>query len=853
MIHQTVDFINKVFSAKKTARWGDVYPFLSFEDGFLITRKGDYSIVYELTLPTVHSLSPSDYESMNSSFAQVIEGFGSGYAVQRIDFFYQDYGMIEVADSSYAAYKNRINAICKKTSKNKSYLIITRIAEQNGKRRPKDIWIELVSKKNVSGFFANKHYEGDELENFFNKAEGILDVFKKGVGSEKAIKYKKLDEFEVHDFVNRMYLNLDFEKNEASTTINKVGEHDAFGTTGNKVFNVLSMKADGLPVTVADHAFDADYTKEGVYALPVSYMHYAGFRLPFPHIVITTIFTKTKDDILESLNKKRKLFTNTGKISAYNANQAVAVTSLLAEYEGRSTAMMVEMDFSIIVCGNANEPKEYASYIGQANNFFSHFKIEVTDNGYNSLAAFLSRIPGCASDIPAEDCSVLLSTHASCFQVLEQGMKSVSNGVLFTDRKTEAPYSLDLFEHPAITNKNMAIFGPSGTGKSFTFNHLIHNYIDNGNSVMMIDLGGSYEFLNKYVGGLNFKCTEDEPLKLNPFLFVKRGPTGDYLRPTEDDSEFITNLVFTAWQSANSQAKITSEVNAVLKELIIGFFENCNSTDEFPDFTNFYHYTKDQFENNKYYTRLTERHFDKESFLLVMRAFVAEGRGLKEGQYSYLFNPRENPDVLNNPFVIFELEQIKENKVLLPISFYIVTRIVLEKLLKRADKRQRIYYILDEAWMLLAREDLGEVAGLFIEYSFRTFRKHGGSISIATQNVSDILTNKRVGAAILQNCDTLLIKKQDEKNMEYIREALNMNEHSCNMLFSIKDKHKEIYMQFKDQGMVAKIETSMYNTGMYSTDPKHKEFIRETLKANGNNLHGALIKFEDKFSNQKNK
>jgi type IV secretory pathway VirB4 component len=363
-------------------------------------------------------------------------------------------------------------------------------------------------------------------------------------------------------------------------------------------------------------------------------------------------------------------------------------------------------------------------------------------------------------------------------------------------------------------------------------------------------LGGSYEFLNRYVGGINFKCSEDEPLTLNPFLFVKKDGEGKWTRPSEDDSEFITNLIFTAWQSANAQAKITSEVNAVLKELIIGFFEYCNEAKVFPTFTEFYHFSKEQLLKNKIYKGLTERHFDKESFLLVMRAFIEEGRGEKAGQYHYLFNTRENADVLNNPFVIFELEQIKENKVLLPISFYIVTRIVLEKLLRRVDKTQRVYYILDEAWMLLARADLGEVAGLFIEYSYRTFRKHGGSIAIATQNVPDVFANPRIGQAILQNCDTLIIKKQNEKDMEMIKEKLNLNEHNCNLLFSIKDKHKEVYMQFKDQAIVAKIETSFYNVGMYSTDPGHKEFIRRQLKKNKNNLHGALIAFEDKFSNQ---
>lgn len=849
MIVDTVEFINKVFSQKKKASWGDAYPFFPIEDGFLITRKGDYSVVYELDLPDVHSLSETDYESLIRAFSNVIDGFDRGYAIQRYDFLFQDYGKVDILGESYSAYRDRVEAVCKKSSKCNSYLVITRIAEPNQKRTAKQAFLEIVSKGKVKGFFDNIHYDAEALENFGDKVESVLEVLSKGLSKEKTIKMRRLKNEEIDGFVNSLYINLDFDSANNSTIRNGVEEHDAFGTSGNKIFNVFSMRPDGIPPAITDSAEDADYSKEGVFSLPVSYMHYAGFRLPFPHIMVTTILTKSKDEVLLGLSKKIKLFRNTSFASAYNKNQADAIDGLLTAFEGKSSSSMVELDFSIIVCGHVNEPKEYLRHLGEVKNFFSRFKIQATDNGYNSLSAFMARIPGCASDIPSTDCAVCLSVHASCFQLLEKGINAIEKGVLFHDRKTGAAFSLDLFEHPAITNKNAVIFGPSGTGKSFTFNHLIRSYIDAESSVTMIDLGGSYEFLNKYVGGINFKCSEEEPLKLNPFLFVKRDSTGNWTRPTEDDSEFITNLVFTAWQSANSKAKITSEVNAVLKELIIGFYENCNATEAFPDFTEFYHYAKQQLQTNKLYKNLSERHFDKESFLLVMRAFIEEGRGEKKGQYAYLFNPKENPDVLNNPFVIFELEQIKENKVLLPISFYIVTRIVLEKLLRRKDKRKRIYYILDEAWMLLAREDLGEVAGLFIEYSFRTFRKHGGSISIATQNVSDILANARVGAAILQNCDTILIKKQDEKNMEFIREKLNLNEHNCNLLFSIKDKHRELFMLFKDQAMVAKIETSMYNVGMYSTDPKHKEFIRQELTNNGDNLHGALIKFQDKFSN----
>ena len=422
-----------------------------------------------------------------------------------------------------------------------------------------------------------------------------------------------------------------------------------------------------------------------------------------------------------------------------------------------------------------------------------------------------------------------------------------TKGVLVSERKTGFPYELDFWEHPAINSRNMFIIGPTGTGKSVLMNHLVRSYLDHGDHVLLADVGGSYARLCKLYGGMNMVFSEENKVQFNPFLIVEKKADGSFGSIKAEDVEFITLLLYTAWQSANSKSKITSEDHATLSGTIMRYYEYLGENkDELPCFTGYYQFFRKSITTDSLYKDVSSTTFNRESFLLVMSRFIEKSKGydgteFQEGDLGYLFNCSVNPDIFNNRFVVFELDQIKDNVILFPITYYILTNVVLKRLMNAKKKGLRLYYIIDEAWVLLSGK-YGDVS-FFIEYAFRTFRKHGGSATLVTQGITDITNNEKIGIAVNDNCDIKIFKKQPADKKHLFQQAMNLSDHNLSLLYSQADKHKEFYISFKDEASVLKLNLSNYTLGVYTTKAEEVKWINEDLERTGS-LEATLQNFE---------
>ena len=94
----------------------------------------------------------------------------------------------------------------------------------------------------------------------------------------------------------------------------------------------------------------------------------------------------------------------------------------------------------------------------------------------------------------------------------------------------------------------------------------------------------------------------------------------------------------------------------------------------------------------------------------------------------YLVNNKDNIDLTEKPFIVFDIESVESDKFIFPVVGLIIMELVMDKIrnLKGVKKR----FIIDEGWKVLR----GELQD-FVEYLYRTFRKHEGSIILATQDI----------------------------------------------------------------------------------------------------------------------
>lgn len=599
----------------KETVFSSICPLKQVENDILISYKGDISTLYRLELPDVMSLSEDDYQAVQSSFATSVNALPIGYQMQRIDFVYHQPSQLQQQnESSYLEYKNLDLLNARYATKTETYFIIT-LTSSIEKTSYKKSWFEVFSRSGSQKSIIERSKVAELLQKSETLMRQLIEPLK-----HKKLSAKKLNNVEINQLVIHKYFGLSFYRHPEpeNSFVDYTDLKDA-ATVGGNVIKVYSLLKDGLPATISNIKAEGNFYKKGISELPVSYLHDLSFNLSFPHIVNQVIYAIDNTDLYGKLKRKRNLMRGMSWANSLNNRNSENVSTVIETKEGGGDKL-VEYHLSVTVIGPEQDRQLLNLFSNQMISFFENGGYKYSENSYNTLRYFFSGAPGAASDIPNEHRSLLLSDQVACFQVWEAGLRSANQGVLLIDRKTEKPIRVDLWNHPLITNKNKIIIGASGTGKSFLTNKLISDFLDMGDDVFVTDLGGSYETTIKIYNGEYIEFTPSLPLRLNPFLLTGKNETGQYNEPDVETLEFITMLLFTAWQSAN-KGTITSEINSVLKILITGFFKHINNEGLFPDYDQFYFFSIKELESNDQINSLTYGTFNSESFKLVMRGF----------------------------------------------------------------------------------------------------------------------------------------------------------------------------------------------------------------------------------------
>jgi len=241
-----------------------------------------------------------------------------------------------------------------------------------------------------------------------------------------------------------------------------------------------------------------------------------------------------------------------------------------------------------------------------------------------------------------------------------------------------------------ITNRNKFILGPSGSGKSFFTNHMVRQYYEQGAHVLLVDTGNSYQGLcdlihykTKGEDGVYFTYTEENPIAFNPFY------TDDGVFDIEK-RESIKTLILTLWKRDDEPPTRAEEValsNAV--NLFVNIIKKVSIIK--PSFNTFYEFVRGEYTEILAAKNVREKDFDVDNFLNVLEPYY------KGGEYDYLLNSDKKMDLLNKRFIVFELDNIKDHKVLFPIVTIIIMETFINKMRRLKGVRKMI--LIEEAWV----------------------------------------------------------------------------------------------------------------------------------------------------------
>lgn len=234
--------------------------------------------------------------------------------------------------------------------------------------------------------------------------------------------------------------------------------------------------------------------------------------------------------------------------------------------------------------------------------------------------------------------------------------------------------------------------------------------------------------------------------------------------------------------------------------------------------------------NNRHH-KITEEEFNFRTFLFVLKDFY------KGGRYGTTLNQNADNSLFYEPFIVFEIDNVKDNPKLFPIVTLIIMDTFIQKMRLRSDRRKAL--IIEEAWKAIA----SKLMGGYILYLYKTVRKFWGEAVVVTQELDDIIGNAVVKDSIINNSDTFILLDQTKfkDNFERIAALLSLNKVEQNKIFTINNlnnktgrgRFKEFYLKRGSQGEVYGNEVSMEQYLTYTTEKPEKSAILYYVSALG--------------------
>lgn len=577
---------------------------------------------------------------------------------------------------------------------------------------------------------------------------------------------------------------------------------------------------DDLPQKVAtDGRFERLSTDRSDCRL--SFASPVGLLLSCNHIYNQYVFL---DNAAETFQQFEKRTRNLQSLSRYSrANQINK--EWLDQYlnEGHSRGLTpVRCHCNVVAwADDAEQLKRIKSDVGSQ---LATMECKPHHNTVDVPALFWAGIPGNESDFPAEESFYTYLEQALCFFTGETNYRDSTSpfGIKMIDRMTGKPLHLDIWDEPKkrgiIGNSNLFVVGPSGSGKSFMLNHLTRSYYEQGTHIVMVDTGNSYkglcELIHQRTGGQDgvyYTYSEQDPISFNPF-YVE-----DQVYDVEK-RESIKTLILTLWKRDNEPPRRSEEV--ALSNAVSLYIQQIQKRDDLrPSFDTFYEFIDKEYRGLLESKRVREKDFDIENFLNVLEPYY------KGGEYDYLLNSEKNIDLLNKRFIVFELDNIKDHPILLPVTTLIIMECFISKMRRLQGARKLI--VIEEAWKALTTANMSQ----YIKYLFKTVRKFFGAVAVVTQEVDDIISSPIVKDTIINNSDTkiLLDQRKYMNKFDGIQSLLGLTDKEKSQILSINlandptRKYKEVWIGLGGvQSAVYATEVSTAEYYTYTTEEREK-------------------------------
>ncbi|MBC6109500.1 TraG family conjugative transposon ATPase [Pedobacter fastidiosus] len=805
----------------------DILPIYKVENDAIISMHGDVTIAYKVELPEIFTLSERDYEAYHQTWVKAIKLLPQHSIFLKQDWFTETkYKADYTNEHSFLSRSSEVFFNERPFLDHECYIFLTQKPKE--RKLSSSVYSNILRKSIVPIQTISPTLFKDFLDS--------AGQFERILTDSGFVGLKRLNDDELAGTANRAgiierYCFLLNKDNQP--IIRDIHVKDDIVVGDKKVELYTLCDTENMPALCGSRInydkYSTDRSKFSIgFASPL------GALLNCNHILSQYIFVSDVQKTFKRLEAKKLRLQSLSAYSRENSISGDATNDFLNEAIDLQR-LPIKAHFNVMVWSDDQEKsRDLKNLVSSAMAQLDAVAKQETDG---QAQIWWAGLPGNAADFPMNDTFDTFIEQATCFFNLETGYHSSLSpfGLRLGDRLYGRPMHVDISDEPMkrgfTTNRNKFILGPSGSGKSFFTNHMIRSYYEQGAHVVLVDVGHSYKGLCDLVEGYYFTYTESDPIKFNPFYLSD----GDVLDTEKKES--IKTLLLALWKKDDENFR-RSEYVALSNALTLYFAQLANRPDIFPCFNTFYEFLTNEYVQVLETSKVKDRDFDIDNFLYVLNPYY---RG---GEFDYLLNASENLELLHQPFIVIELDNIKDH----PILFPVVTLILMEMFISKMRKLKGIRKVLliEECWKAIAKEGMAE----YIKYLFKTVRKYFGEAIVVTQEVEDIISSPIVKQAIINNsdCKILLDQSKYQNKFDAIQELLGLTEKEKSQILSMnkandpKLKYKEVFISLGGQySKVYRTEVSTSEYLAYTTEESEKLQVQQYAQQYGSIQKGIAV------------
>ena len=816
------------------------FPLLSVENGCIVSKDADLTVAFEVELPELYTVTADEYEAMHSSWIKAVKGLPEHSVVCKQDWFVKETYRPKTDDGEQSfltrSYELHFNE--RPYLNHKCYLFLTKTTRERSRRKSDFNTL-------CRGFLLPKEITDKDAATRFLEA---VEQFERIMNDSGHIRLRRLETDEITGTKERpglveKYFSLSLE--DETAVLQDICLKPGRMRIGDKrlCLHTLSDTED-LPGRLStDMRYERMSTDRSDCRL--SFAAPVGLLLSCNHIYSQYVFIDDAQEILQMMEKNSRNMLSLSKYSRSNAVNQEWTEMYLDEAHTKGV-LPVRCHCNVIAW--AEDAEEFRRIRNDTGSQLAMMECTPRYNTIDTPVIYWAGIPGNAGDFPSEESFYTFLEQAVCLFAGETNYRSSPSpfGIRLADRQNGIPVHVDISDLPMkrgiITNRNKFILGPSGSGKSFFTNHLVRQYYEQGAHILLVDTGNSYQGLCRMIhdrtngkDGIYITYEEDNPISFNPFYT-------EFGKFDVEKRDSINTLILTLWKREDESPKRSEEValSGAVNAYIRKISENRNIR---PDFNGFYEFVADDYRRMIEEKKVREKDFDIDGFLNVLEPFY---RG---GDYDFLLNSDKELDLTGKRFIVFELDNISSNKVLLPVVTLIIMETFIAKMRRLKGIRKMI--LIEECWKALMSANMSE----YIKYLFKTVRKYFGEAVVVTQEVDDIISSPIVKEAIINNsdCKILLDQRKYMNKFEHIQRLLGLTEKEKGQILSINQAnhpgrfYREVWIGLGGTcSAVYATEVSEEEYFTFTTEESEKLEVQRIAGGPEGSLEGAIRRLAEK-------